>query len=489
MDLTKREFLLSGLSLTFGALATASGITYFTRHAPLPAKRVNKFEPLQENEIPETEVFATKRTWKNFPIINNMHEWLAGNIKTVYVVSPEDFDTPAIRKAIKTVRGITTEKSGLTEALQYVTAPENQLAITGEVKSILDSVMQESGFSRHMSDEQMSDFAIQLVSGAGTTYRLNKDITKPGNDVAIITTPYANMTKQEVAAAISGLPLWALKNIPGKDADWRAIVIMHEAGHARHYGSEVDIGEEMRADLDGDAFYTYELKRANVKTADLYDCFQSLRAIFSVTYFEEDTHITNAAIQSSNESFAPKGSKQDFIKGLAFLHQKITERIGFVYAGQSHFAIPLHNILNFKPPYEGMEKIILNSADERVLREMLQQLSELEVEGFQKSMDKLSAATKPKIEKVLEAIKTGIGSFLAQHNPPLLYKTVAQLYDGELDDNPIAKQYAYEFLVGAAKYAPDHFKTADYADNNFIPPAFDENGAEVVQHLGLGGPG
>ena len=86
------------------------------------------------------------------------------------------------------------------------------------------------------------------------------------------------------------------------------------------------------------------------------------------------------------------------------------------------------------------------------------------------------------------------GSEAVVKDPKLLYEVTRRLYQngdfdvdmageeggfrvltrkGGYDDNAIGKQYAYEFLTAAQKYAPEHFGANDIP-TKFEPPVFPE---------------
>ncbi len=355
-----------------------------------PTTSFNEASSPQENKI--SEVRATDLTGKHFPILGDMHAWLTGYTPTAYAFSPEDINMPAIKKAIETLRPLLRENPGNAEVEKYLNVPENRSAVLKEVASFLSGFISEDDFVQHMGNDAMLRLATEILSGAGGSYPNKNDPYYNREDIVLVVTPSLDMTKQEIASRISNLPVAALQNIPGNDADWRSRIIMQETVRARYNG----LYDEEIEDLNAETICFAEWRKGKIVTKNLNDHLQKLRAINSVINLKA-TYATNAGIQSKGEGFPPKGPEEDFTNSLLFLHARMIEKIG--------------------------------------------------------------------------------GNFSDPHNAPLIYETVAQLYkSGALDKEPIAKQYAYEFLVAAAEYAPGHFRINDVADRNFNPPIFDRDG-------------
>lgn len=423
-----------------------------------------------------TQVFATNLTRKNFPIIDRIPEWAQGRIKEIYVLSPEDINGPAFRDAVKTVKSVTGEKLTMAELTAYLGKEERHPAIVNEVREFLKTGLPEEVVS-YITEEHLIDITNQMASGGAANFRFNRDVTTSDKDFAIIATPFADATKEECAAQVAYLPASAVENISGEDEEHRNFIIMHETGHATRVVFNSDLAEEVRGDIDGNSFYTIELKRGTVKTAQVPDCNQKLRAIANILDPDTETqvHMTSAAIQSEGEGPAPKGNAKQFADGLAFLKTMIANNIGAVHVGMSNYGAFLNNILNGVAPVEGHEIIIHGTSDEKIIRGMLKSLSG-DPEEYFKLLDQLSEGVKEKVQALMDDTNIQQGNVIARYNPPLVYKTVADLYQQNLlDENPFGKQYAWEFLIAAQKHAAKYFE-AEPAPQRFVQPAFDEQG-------------
>lgn len=485
---TRREALLGTLGVLAGIFLTSAGDQWLSPKPASPVSRVRSGSPAirPSGSVTETEVYASPLTLKNFPIISEIPDWTRGRIKAIFVISPEDFDGPACRKAIQITKSMHQRKTSLSEAQRLVDQPQIISNIRAEVVETLNHLIGAERLLR-IDEDTINTLCDMAINGSAWTKTTHLDAASLDDRMAIITTPYADASKEMMAAEGAGIHFKDLENVEGTNDEARAMAIMHEVEHASYNGCN-SIGGEIRADIGAADFYALELKKGNVKTPNLPDFWQRMRAIGSIIN-KEPIHATNAAIRSGDEGNPPITSDKIFIEQINLLRQLVCERITWTVPLPNSLPA-LANILENKPSYEGAEKIPLTIEEEKILKKIVQLILEGNVAEMYKQIEFLSPFVNLKIRTLFEHEAQLIAKTMMEHDHPLLYTTIADMQrEGAFNEHPIANQYACEFLQAAKRHASKHFKTESYGNNNFIPPAFDENGQPAIQHLGVGGPG
>lgn len=488
---TRREVLI-GLGAAFtGAIATYA-LTRLQGDSEL-ITRVNQPNtgspaPVTWDTATKTEIYASKLTAKNFPIIKQMADWTQGRIKAIYVISPEDFNGKECIEAIRQNKKMVNGKASISQTLARLSDdPQLVSAIQQEVRETFSRLMGEE-IMLHINDQYIKELPETIINGQASCGIITLNAADDAGQIAIITTPYADMTKGMFFFQMLNIPADQMENLEGTDDELRTLVLMHEARHAteRHVGQ--DLSFEIRADKGAALYWMQEIKKGNVTTPGLPEFWQRMRAMASIIT-DDNGHATNAAIQSGAENNAPISSDKIFTENRDLVIRLTREEIRSRVIPPTHFASGLHNLLYNVAPYADGEKIVLSLADEKIIREILASIANTEWTDLEGQFQRLSQPVREQIQKIADTMSENAASMAMKYNHPLLYAVIADLQrNGTFRDNPIADQYAWEFLEAVKRHAPKYFKVADYQENQFTPSAFDENGQPTVQHLGLGGP-
>lgn len=490
---TRRETII-GLGAAFaGALATYA-LPRLLRDDSRQAARIQQpggdnLAPANPDTLAPTEVYATKLTAKNFPIISQIADWTQGRIKTIYVLSPEDFDGPLCKKAIKENKNMLRGKASISQTLSRLSDnPQLVSAIQQEVRQKLEGLL-GAEIMIHVNDQYIVELSEHIIDGAASCAIVNLNAADASGQIAIIATTYADMTRDMFFFQMTDISPDQLENFEGTDNELRILGLMHEVQHAadRHVGQ--DLSFEIRADKGAALYWTQELKKGNVTTAGLPEFWQRMRAI-TTFLSSEYSHATNAAIRSGNENNAPVSSDKIFVESRNLVVRLARGEVRARVIPPTHFARGLHNLLYDALPYEGGEKIALSLADEKIIKEMLASITNAEWAGIEAQFEQLTQPVREKVRQIADTMSEDAATLAMKHNPALFYAAVADLQrTGAFRSNPIADQYAWEFLEAAKRHASKYFKTDDYQEHEFAPPAFDEKGQPVEQHLGIVGPG
>jgi hypothetical protein len=483
----KTEITRRGALLAFGAAFLSAAID-------ANAGIINRWNNLLGDDTPapeqpspaaRTNIYASDLTRKKFPIIDQIPDWTSNRVKTVHVISPEDFTGTECKKAIIRAQNRLIGEISLTEELSSYD-PETIYKIQQEVRETLERVVRKN-ITVHLTDEYIKSLCDRIISGVPSSQIVHLDAADITSRIAIISTPYADAPKQIMACLFTGIPAGDFENIEGTDEEVAAVAIMHEVAEILKYDSG-SLAFEIDADMNMSRLWQWELNKGTVKTPGVPDDWQRMRAINSILS-DDPAQATNAAIQSGEEGYPPASSEKIFIESRKMVIEQARERMRAYVASPIQYLNALHNILNYQPAYQGAEKIVLSAADEKIINQLFKSITNIQWTEISDQLQRLSQPNREKIYNIFQVITADIGELSMRNNHALVYATIADLlHEGVFLDDPIAAQYAWEFLEAAKRLAPKHFETDNYKNNNFIPPVFDENGMEVIQYASINGP-
>ena len=418
-------------------------------------------------------ILASDKTKADFPIINNFGTILAGNLETVLILSVDDLDFPELEAEINLERRRTNGE--ITPSEYNAQAAKIEYQSAAKLSEVLEA--QYPDFVKMLNDDIIIETANNLISGSAACMSIDCDLRDSQNSAALILTPYPNQSAVQTASRLSGIPKSAIKDLPGTDEDWRNFTLCHELGHVPHVPFATDLRNEVQADRASfDTLRGIFTDRVSDLT-QINDAVQSMRAIASFGGQSYYTHITNAAISSSHEGPSPSGQTSDFANGLQNALQAVYLEIGAKRYFMGEYINLMDNMILGLPPSEGKDVVVITKQEETALKQAVQDLSNGNYDSLYSVSDMLSENTANALRAEINAIDTKNGEMIARSNPETLYETTREMYlAGKFDDNPIGKQYAYEFLVASQKHASDYFGTTRWPDDTFVPPVFDKNG-------------
>lgn len=296
------------------------------------------------------------------------------------------------------------------------------------------------------------------------------------NDVAIILGQPRSQTAQGMAAQLSRLPAESLGNIPGTDRDWQAFVIMHEIGHVDQpdKDNQRNLVWEVEAEQDAQGFYADAARRGLVSDPAVGHAHTQMRSL-STFYWKNDlyTHVIGAGVMSGDEGPAPSA---DVDTDLADPLHKARSLVAHEAGRDLVSTEDLRKAAQGMSEREGVWRYVMDA--DRVYpteteREMFRQ-----IENGSLSVEQGLAGLEPDRQRIyrdyFDGVANPLGIKALREDPQLMFETTRRLYlTGKFDDNPIGKQYAYEFLEAARTNAPDYFGVTN-REERFTPPVFPE---------------
>jgi len=432
---------------------------------------------------PAVKVSASETVKENFSIIEKIPDLLKDSgIEHVFLISAEDLVQHNLELAeeVRMARWYANDKI---TAYQYnLFVAENPTQAPQVFRDFLEK--NHPDLLSQLDDNSIAGHAVSIISGQAFSVALDGDIGDSKNTAVMISTPYSDATKAEIVYSMTYADQEHMSALPGLDQDWRNFVIAHEVGHSAQAPTSGGLREEIFADSFANRVF---LKDAfNEKSGDFFkmpEAFQAVRAISSFGSIVMHSHITNAAIRTGDEGFAPKASVKEFSEGLQGAVDTWSLEIGGEINSIGKYIDSLTLIAVGEEPLEGYGVVEVKSSDCNVISKMIAESHKIydwEDENGQQHKglyNDLSEDLQGHFSNIVAHIDMRTGLLVGSANAPLLYDTTRQLYlDGGFDDNPIGKQYAYEFLVAGETYFPDYFDVEKDADVELVPPKFDKNG-------------
>lgn len=299
------------------------------------------------------------------------------------------------------------------------------------------------------------------------------------NDFGIVIATSINATKAESAARFSGLDPADMQSVPGTNLEWQIFTIAHEIGHLSQpeKSSGMNLVWEIEAEQDMVNFMRSANEKGMLSDPAILDDFTLIRNLKSF-YFGDDlrTHVVGPGVQTPSESSpAPVGAQDiDFQDPLHAAQSKVSFDVGKDLITDDHRREALRDMLSQRGIYsfQSSQLPMLSPQDREILRDMAFGDMAIE-EGLAALPDNISE----KIEENFEGETRVLGIGALMDDPALMFNTTRRLYlEGAFDDDPIGKQYAYEFLTAAQKFAPETFGVFN-EDEILTPPTFPETDA------------
>ena len=280
-------------------------------------------------------------------------------------------------------------------------------------------------------------------------------------DTVVIVAPDRTSTKAEIAAGISGIPEDKLQNLPGTDLDWHAYIIAHEAGHAgqKNPDNKTSLSAEVGADKSGIDYYKQGHKAGLLTSADVPNAFINMRALGAFdpkSLGGVNTHFTGVAISTNGEGVAPALSDKKFDISHAHAKQDVAAFVGRQVMTEQDRIDTLKTILQ-KDGYIGTRMQAAGFELSTQSKDVLGQIVDGKI-GLEEGLGKLDPEQRQKIAGFSRIAEIASGTKEMWANPHAQYEATRKLYlSGGFDDNPIGKQYAYEYLQAGRQHGQHHF--------------------------------
>ena len=314
----------------------------------------------------------------------------------------------------------------------------------------------------------------------------SRDLDSDGtNDVGIVIAPRRAQTKEEAATRLGGIEPTEVENIKGTDIEWQIMTVAHEIGHLDQPGksSGMSLVWEVEAEQNMVNLMVSAQEKGLLSDPALLDNFTAIRNLKSF-FFKSDlyTHVVSAGVQTPSEGSAPVASEDSDLADP--LHEALmltAYEIGNDLINNEHKIDELERMWAERGPYSfDSHKLPETTIDDRKTM-----LAVIDGEiSLQDGLEQLPDNIRQKIEENFEDKKYTIGIGTLRQDPALMYETTRNLYqNGAFDDNPIGKQYAYEFLETAKTYAPEYFGVAN-TNETFEPPTFphSDQSTPIIHH-------
>jgi hypothetical protein len=429
---------------------------------------------------PKTSVHRTKETEQAFPIIEaRVAEWVNGAVGDVFIVAPEDIvssvtDTQT-RALLSTAMQMKKSHDDGIASLSSLNAfiDENQIMFKMEeatryfLKNKFPAIYASFGNDEDTQLDEIKSLASDFFYGSASARPFSQNANSPRYDSALIISPYYDLTKQQRAATLAKIPLHALPPIPGTDAEWAAATFAHECSHIT-YSSNYGLNAETAADMGFKAIYSAEQAKPDgvFKTRGLDNIWSACRSIAAVLIPGGNSHATSAPLHAENTSKdAPATSANQYEIAVTSLRKIIAYEItkNTPFLAKASLINICESILGDTEYLDGKGKIIIVDGEETILKDIINTLktdTPLHMDIAELLMKTLRTKTKESIDGALYESYITYGLSSIQDDPALTYKTLAALHmNGDLDEMPLEKQYASDFLGAAETYFSTYFKT------------------------------
>ncbi|NCC23317.1 MAG: hypothetical protein EOM26_12795 [Alphaproteobacteria bacterium] len=296
------------------------------------------------------------------------------------------------------------------------------------------------------------------------------------NDVGITIGPSRHQTKEEAAASLARLDTDKIGNIRGTDIEWQVMAIAHEIAH--HDQPEKSDGKRLIWEVEAEQGMVHFMRSADKKgllsdigAVDDHTLVRNLSGF----YFKDDmrTHVVGPGVRTPSEGAVPVADEDiDFQNPLHDAQMAIAYEVGKELVGKSQLQDALGDMLRSEGIYslDSYELPRMDPVHRKTIVDMHK--GNLTID---EGLAMLPGETRSQIEDNFrsEIQVAGIGAL--RDDPALMYETTRRLYQqGDFDSSPVGKQYAYEFLSAAQKFAPEHFGVFDEAEK-FVPPGFPQS--------------
>lgn len=428
---------------------------------------------MSTQEKPAT-LYASDLAHENFPFLERLPQFAREGIGRILVLTPEDITDEKAKDRMALNRRFNNDEITIFE---YEKAVEENYIDSSKIGYDALEKLSPTHNQALQSSIAYEELGKDLLMGFTSTLSIDTDITAKDNFTLILVTPRADETKEESASGLTNgfLKPKEIKNLPGTDEDWLNASLIHEINHNPNF-TITGLGAEIPADTGVQKHWAKAIFNTQAHASQLVpQAWLEMRAIGSFSPRGGTSHATNAAIQSGDEGLPPNGTEEQFKDAL----DETTKYTFFSITPffPSLYLYPAINLVNGAPLAEGEPVCVINKADEVILQEMIK---DPYAADFNDKRNTLSEETGSVLWQAVYNDHADLGSYQSMANRPLFFKTTYEKYkNGDYDPAPIGKQYAYEFLKAADKYAPDVFEAKGLDINSITAPTFDKNGQFV----------
>ena len=337
------------------------------------------------------------------------------------------------------------------EASRKTGGPFNRREMT-DIEKMRHYFQDATGIKIPLNDrsaEQLQEF-IDMVEDGGARIQTVTNAETGQVIYMVLSTGRIGRTAVESAARISAIQAEHLENIPGTGRDWFIMTQLHEAGHGNaHSEHGTDLDGEVDADQNIVNNVSEEVERGLISDPEVAKAYLAMRALRFHVRADMGEHQTNAMIDLPGEGPAFDSDQKAMRLGWEHAKSKIFAEMGDftgdpLQAKLNPLRLPNHDFLK-TDQYRDIANALLEG-DESKLNEFLETLTPEQRAIYNEEVHQW------RMVDFLDAHK------LAQEQPELFYQTARRLYlEGAFDDNREAKQFVYEYLDSARKYAPTYY--------------------------------
>ena len=352
---------------------------------------------------------------------------------------------------------------------QSLTREEKQEALTQFIEENFPDFPLEE-----FADETMS-LGGNAVSGAGRAE--SRDLDGDGvQDVGIVIGPSRSRTNIEAAAGLGGLEPSQVSNVRGTDLEWQVKTIAHEIGHLDQADKSrgMNLVWEVEAEQNMINFLQAAHEKGMLSDPGIMDDITSVRSLKGF-FFKSDmqTHDVGPAVRTPSESNAPVATEDlELATPMHEVKMRVAYEVGQGLITDTHKRDAIREMWAGDGVYSFDDRKLLELTrdDRKIMIDMFE--GEISIE---QGLEQLPENISNKILENFESETRVVGIGALRDDPALMYETSRRMYqDGAFDDLPIGKQFAYEALSAAQKFAPEYFGVAD-RNETFEPPVFEQS--------------
>ncbi len=368
-------------------------------------------------------------------------------IKPDVIISKQDFEYNSLGEYISNTAQLNhaliqagiVPTASLKESLSRY-ASEDNLAYSIPIKNTNlqhDDILKEVGYDDGTIKENSDDISHII------TY---PNIDSPAKNISFT----AHIPEDQLSPLVHNLSL----------KDFRTHILFHEVGHTdpkQHSNPDMSRAErELNADIYANDLYKKAFAKGIVSDPNIPEVFSYMRAIASVMgkrdidyayngTVDPDENVNHIHIPEAEHEQPPTNFLNNSIGVIYTSIGKLTQDIETEFATLSLIEINEEDL----PPEQIEEYRRLQSLEEPPLDE---------IEDFMATVE-IPEEKQARYNASLQALNIMEGYRMAKDQPELVYETAKrELVNGRFDDDPATKNLIENFVIGAERIAPDHFK-------------------------------
>jgi hypothetical protein len=459
MGIDRRDFVLIG-SHVIVSFAAAVGISLaaYRVSAPMVASSEDKVA-ITVTKLHKTSIVVTDRTRRNFPAIEDINDYLQGEVEHLYIIAPEDIAvTLELKHALRVVHDCEEGKITSDERDQYF----NDHDIIAKMKQRLSIYLSRyEGVLESLTDEDLTDLAKSVLLGEASVRPFTRNISAPSFDSAFMVLPSQRHSKRAYAADTSGLSVESYEedDVPGTQQEVLILHLAHELGHMLHRFAAAPMQGDVNADGFTGRFYSQAIAKGRARAIILYAYHLALRAVGSIVKYDGYQHATNAAIGYGKKHKPPAVSPVTMEKGRRQAIETIASEIGGE-SGSSQDWLPIIDkiLQGSDEPYPGYSRVYLKAGDDIILRKIAATIAARDLGSLAALYEQLSPGTYQGLMSMLRDHDIKLGLNVMKYYPSRLYTTALKLYqEGAFDDNKTGKHYVWDLIEAANTHLQAQF--------------------------------